>query len=280
MPPGTAFDVLPASRGIAWIRQSGWLLRQQTARLLLIALLMQVILGLTQVPLLGILLIICVPGFSAGVLQAFHTTAQAQPPSPRLLFVPLTSPLGGRFFALGALIFAVGVLTISFLLPGGETLPDEELLNRLSQGDVDALNLIDPEYTRRLLIALMIGIAISGTLSFFTVPLIWFRQQALWAALATGLRALVANWKAFMVLGLGLAAVSLPFAIAAGILFSVAGDAGGAALLLTGLLMVLMLLFQLLLFGTQYCAFREVFPFEEAPEPEDRPADSDGQLVA
>ena len=95
-----------------------------------------------------------------------------------------------------------------------------EPLDYLQQGDVDALSLIDPEYTRRLLIALMIGIAISGTLSFFTVPLIWFRRQPLLTALGTGFRALIANWKPFIVLGLGLAAISLPFGFAAGILFS------------------------------------------------------------
>ncbi|MBT8058960.1 MAG: hypothetical protein KJO33_05150 [Gammaproteobacteria bacterium] len=280
MRPGNSmFEALPASRGVAWIRQSGRLLGQQTARLLLVALVMQVILGLTQIPLLGILLIICVPGFSAGVLEAFHVTGQGRPPSPRLLFVPLTSPLSGRFFALGALIFAVGVLTVSAFLPAGGTMPDEELLNRLQQGDVEALSLIDPEYTRRLLIALMIGIAISGTLSFFTVPLIWFRRQTLFTALGTGFRALIANWKPFMVLGLGLAAVSLPFAFAAGILFSLAGNSGGGAFLMTGLLMVLMLLFQLLLFGTQYCAFQEVFPTAEPTGPES-PGGDEGQFVA
>ena len=58
---------MPFSQGLAWLLQSLTLMRLQAGRLLLIAVIMQVILGLTQVPLIGILVIISVPGLSAGV---------------------------------------------------------------------------------------------------------------------------------------------------------------------------------------------------------------------
>jgi hypothetical protein len=44
-----------------------------------------------------------------------------------------------------------------------------------------------------------------------------------------------------------------------------------------GLIMVLLLLFQMMLFGTQFCSFRDIFglPTQAAP-----PAEDDSQLVA
>ena len=57
---------MPFSQGIAWLVQSFSLMRLQAGRLLLIAVFMQMILGLTQVPLIGFLVIISVPGLSGG----------------------------------------------------------------------------------------------------------------------------------------------------------------------------------------------------------------------
>ena len=67
-------SALPFSRGIAWLVQSMALLRMQAGRLILIAVFMQVILGLTQVPIIGLLIILSVPALSAGVLEAFDVT--------------------------------------------------------------------------------------------------------------------------------------------------------------------------------------------------------------
>ena len=82
---------MPASRGLGWLLQSLVLIRAQAGRLLLIALLMQLILGLTQLPLVGLLIVLCVPGLSAGVLESFHVTAQGRRPDLRTLFQPLAS---------------------------------------------------------------------------------------------------------------------------------------------------------------------------------------------
>ena len=61
---------------MAWLVQSMSLLRLQAGRLLLIALLMQLVLGLSQLPLIGLLIILCVPALNAGLLEAFHVTAR------------------------------------------------------------------------------------------------------------------------------------------------------------------------------------------------------------
>ena len=62
----------PAAAGWAWLRSSLSLFRAQPARLLLIAVLLQLILGLSRVPGLGLLVILAVPALTAGLLQALH----------------------------------------------------------------------------------------------------------------------------------------------------------------------------------------------------------------
>jgi hypothetical protein len=271
---------VPAANGFAWLAQSLSLVRRQAARLLLLALLMQLVLGLTQLPLVGLLVILSVPAFSAGLLEAFHVTARDGRPELRLLFRPLTSGAHvGRLFAMGALVFAVGVLSISVLLSGSEELLDPALLERIEQGDLDAMASLNLDSLGRIALAFMVGIAISGTLSYFAIPLIWFHDRKLGAALGKGLQALFANWQPFLALGVGLLLLFLPVAIVSGALFSLAAGGGLMTAVVLGLIMVLLLLFQLMLFGTQYCAFRDIFgmPAEAAP-PTD--AGGDGQLVA
>lgn len=277
--PGKDPRRVPAAHGFAWLAQSLSLLRRQTARLLLLALLMQLMLGLTQLPLVGLLIILSVPALTAGLLEAFHLTAQGGRPELRLLFKPLASGAHvGRLFAMGALVFAVGVISISVLLSGSEELLDPALLERIEQGDMDALAAINQETLGRMALAFLVGISISGTLSYFTVPLIWFGDRKLGAALGLGLRALVVNWKPFLALGAGLFLVFLPVAVVSGVLISLVAGGGLATAVVMGLIMVLLLLFQLMLFGTQYCAYRDIFGTPD--ETESEPAGDAGQLVA
>ena len=271
--------VLPQHHGIAWLVQSMALLRAQPGRLLFIAVLLQIMMGLTQVPLVGFLLILSVPALSAGVLQAFRVTAEGGRPAPALLFSPLFSGSHtGRLLLLGALMFAVGILTASLFLSGNEAVLDPDLLARIEQGDIEALSALDQDTIHRMVIAFLIGISVSGTLSYMTIPLIWFHDRKLGAALANGLRALFVNWKPFLVLGLGMAAVLVPVVLLAGILVNLAGSAGLLSVILMGLVMILLLAFQLILFATQYCAFRDIFGLESESAP---PAGTDdSQLVA
>ncbi len=271
--------IVPPRHGIAWLVQSMALLRTQPSRLLLIAVLLQIMMGLTQVPLVGFLLILSVPALSAGVLQALLITAEGGRPSPAVLFSPLFSGSHtGRLLSLGALMFAIGILTATLFLSGNETVLDPNLLSRLEQGDIEALSVLDMDTLHRMVIAFLIGISVSGTLSYMTIPLIWFSDRKLGAALADGLRALFANWKPFLVLGLGMAVVLIPVAMLAGVLVGLAGSAGLLSVVLMGLVMILLLAFQLILFATQYCAFRDIFGLESESQP---PAETDdSQLVA
>jgi len=263
---------------MGWLLQSLSLLRRQAGRLLLIALVMQVVMGLTQLPLVGLLVVLAVPGLNAGVLESVHLTARGGRPELSTLFRPLTSRVVNvRLFALGALVFAVGVISMSVLLSGSEELTDPMLMERIEQGDLDTLVSLNQESLRQMVLAFLVGISISGTLSYFSVPLIWFRGQRMGGALVSGLRALMVNWRPFLVLGFGLLLVILPVAVLSGVMFSISGIGGVLSVIVMGFVMVLLLLFQLVLFGTQYCAFMDVFgPEKEATGL----AEDDAQLVA
>jgi hypothetical protein len=271
--------IVPPSHGFAWMVQSLSLIRLQAGRLLLIGLLMQLILGLSQLPLIGLLIMLSVPGLTAGLLQAFHVTARGGAPDIRLLFGPLTSSAhSGRLFAVGALIFAVGVVCISLLLSGSDLALDPAVLERIEQGDVDAVSSLNQEAIGRIALALLVGVAVSGTISYFTIPLIWFGNRKLGTALVMGLKGLIANWRPFLLLGLGLALVLVPVGLVSAVLFGLAGTGGGMSVLIMGLIMLLLMVFQLLLFGTQYCAYRDIFGIDEPSAP--APAGDDSQLLA
>lgn len=280
MEPGrpSNFSVAPPASGLAWLKQALSLLRDQAARLLLIAVLMQLILGLVQLPLLGILVILAVPGLSAGILEAFHRARTGATPAVSLLFRPLASDRLGRFVAMGGLVILVSVVCVSFVM-GSTTELDEALLVRLQQGDVTALEQIDPTFITRLFAAFAISIAISGTLTFFSIPLVWFGNRKLGASLGEGMKALLANWKPMLVLGLALVVAFLPFSLLTALLMQFALMEGFAGMLGMGLVMMLLLLFQLLLFGTQYCSFAEIFRLEAGPAGAEPPP-GDDQLVA
>lgn len=270
---------VPPRHGLAWLTQSLALIRAQSGRLLLMVVLLQLIMGLTQVPLIGLLLLLSVPALTAGLLQGFHVTALGGRPVPSLLFVPLTSKgHAGRLFGLGAVMFLIGITCVALLLPADSMLTDPELISRIEQGDTEALAALDVDSVRSMVFAFLVGLSITGTLSFMTIPLVWFQDRKLGPAIIIGLKALIVNWKPFLVLSLGLAGLLIPVSLVAGVLFATASSGGVFSMLVMAVVMLLVLGFQLLLFGTQYCAFRDVFRFEagtEAARPED-----DSQLVA
>jgi hypothetical protein len=140
---------------------------------------------------------------------------------------------------------------------------------------------MDPALIQRVLLAVAVGIGVSGTLGYFSVPLIWFRRLPLGAAIAIGIKALVRNWRPFLVLGLVLVALSFPVFLVLGILLGIAAVSGGAGIIQYALILFVVLVIQLLMFGTQYCAFSEIFELGGAGmDSPDRPDPPEDQLVA
>jgi hypothetical protein len=275
----SARPALPFSRGLAWLVQSLTLLRLQSGRLLLIAVFMQVVLGLTQLPLIGIMVILCVPALSAGVLEAFEVTSQGGRPGLNLLFKPLTSGARmGQLFFMGVLVFLVGLVSVALVLSGSEDLINPEMLARIEQGDIEAIAQIDQETLGKMVLAFLVGLSISGTLSYFTIPLLWFGERKLGAALLQGLKALVVHWRPFLMLALGLFALCIPVMVLAGFLYGMASGSGLLSVIVMACIMLLILAFQMLLFGTQYCAYQDIFGAKSQGAP--LPPQDDSQLVA
>ena len=79
-----------------------------------------------------------------------------------------------------------------------------------------------------------------------------------------------------VVLGGLLAVVSLPVALLTVTMLATSASAGGASTILTLIMLLVMVAYQLLMFGAQYVSFKEVFGTGQQSEP---PAD-DSQLVA
>jgi hypothetical protein len=273
--------VLPARQGIAWLAQALHLIRAQPSRMLFLAVLLQLILGLARVPVLGMIIILAVPALSAGILQAFWLAAAGKRITASVLFAALlVGAKTGRFMALGAILFAVAIMSVSLMLSGSQDLLSAELLARIEQGEVDALSELDPAVLMNFAYAVAVGVGISGTLSYMAIPLLWFRDEKLVASIITGCKVMVLNWRPFSMLALVLVLLLIPVAALMAVLFSFAGSAGVLPILVAGLVMLIALAFQLVVFGTQFCAFRDIYDFAVQPPASGDSEGGDGQLLA
>jgi len=79
-------------------------------------------------------------------------------------------------------------------------------------------------------------------------------------------------------LALGLFVALIPVAVVTGFLFQLASGGGLLSVIVMAVVMILLLAFQMLLFGTQYCAFRDIFGIDSPAGPPIN--DDDSQLVA
>jgi len=269
---------LPTARGLAWVSGSWGLVKRQPFRLLLISLFFQFLLSFSQMGPLGLVVILCLPVLSAGLLQAFFQVEQGAKPMLAVLFMPFTSKGSiGSLLLLGAVAMAVALLVVTLTLTGQVLEIDPDLIARIEQGDLDALQLIDPQILQSAVMAMAVGATISGTITYFSVPLIWFRKHGVGSALMMGLKGLGRNWKPLLVVGLFLGLLAVPIVLLFGYFYLSALNEGTASTVLGFLLLLIGPVFQLMLFGSQYLAFRDIFGLDEAAVPTDSTND---QLVA
>ncbi len=271
---------LPAARGLAWITGSWGLVKKQPLNLLMLSVLLQFLLNFSRAGALGLLVILFLPVLSAGMLHAFYTVDQGEKPVIAILFMPFTSKKAlSKLLLLGALVMVLGFLVIAMIMSGQVMNVDTDVLSRIEQGDLDALQLIDTQVIGNAVFAMVIGAAISGSISYFAVPLIWFREQAMGTAIRLGLIALARNWRPLLVIGVLLGLLAVPIGLLYGSFFYLSElSAGTASPILAILRLLLGAIFQLLLFGTQYLAFRDIFGRDSKAVSSDDPEDD--QLVA
>jgi len=270
---------LPAARGLAWVSGSWELVRRQPLRLLLVSLFFQFFLGFSQAELIGLLVILCLPVLSAGMLHAFFLVERGEKPMLAVLFLPFTVRKSvGQLLLLGGIVMVLGLLVVSLVLAGQMGDLDPEILSRIEKGDLEVLQLIDPQVMENAVMAMAIGAAISGSITYFAVPLIWFKKQGTGRSVVMGLKALGRNWKPLLMIGMFLGILAIPLVLLFGSFYLSALSGGSGSSLLAFLLLLLGPMFQLLLFGTQYLAFRDIFGLDEVAAGGDKKVTD--QLVA
>jgi len=277
MPP--TIRKLPAARGLAWVSGSWGLVKRQPLRLLLISLFFQFLLSFSQTGALGLVVILCLPVLSAGLLHAFFLVEQGEKPMLAVLFMPFTAKQTiGSLLLLGAVAMVLALVIVTLVMAGQMLDIDPDIIVRIEQGDLDALQLLDPQVLESAVLSMALGAAISGTITYFSVPLIWFRKQKTGSALIMGLKGLGQNWKPLLVIGLLLGILAVPIVLLFGSFYLSALSDGTASTLLGFLLLMIGPMFQLLLFGTQYLAFRDIFGLDEVAA--GSASQSEDQLVA
>jgi len=273
------FHKFPAARGLAWVTGSWGLVKRQPIRMLLISLFLQFFLSFSQAGALGLLVILCLPVLTAGILHAFYRVEHGEKPNLSILFLPFTSTKSlSKLLLLGAVVMVLGLLAITLVMSGQVLNIDPDLLGRIEQGDLEALQLIDPKIIENAIFAMAIGAAISGTITYFAVPLIWYKKQGVGSAITVGLRALARNWRPLLVIGLLLGVLAVPIGLLFGSFYLSALSGGTASPVLAFLILLLGPMFQLLLFGTQYLAFRDIFGLDTKSN--GNAGSTDDQLVA
>jgi hypothetical protein len=273
------FHKFPAARGLAWVTGSWGLVKRQPIRLLLISLFLQFFLSLSQAGALGLLVILCLPLLTAGMLHAFYSVERGEKPNITILFMPFTSTKTlSTLILLGAVVMVLGFLAITLVMSGQVMNIDPEVLGRIEKGDLEALQLIDPKVMENAVFAMAIGAAISGSLSYFAVPLVWYKKYGVGSAIMVGLKALARNWQPLLVIGVLLGVLAVPIGLLLGSFYLSALSGGTASPILAFLILLLGPMFQLLLFGTQYLAFRDIFALDSNTDAGEQ--SKDDQLVA
>jgi hypothetical protein len=265
-PPATAIPFVrrDARRGMFWLRRAYAMFRAAPLPWLLLLLIYYALVALAELgpwPSIGKLAAsVLKPVFAVGFLAAAWSQERGGRPALRDLFRGFRSnlrallPLGVVFFAgmtlaIGATALIDGGALIAWVSGAAE--PSEELLR-----------------SGRLQLAMLFGIAsaLPTLLALWFAPaLVVFHDAGAISALATSLRASVANWRPVSVFGLAVLFYGGVLPALGGTLARALGETGGTIVAL-GLLFPYMLVFLATFHIADYVAYRDVFhPDEPVP---------------
>jgi hypothetical protein len=255
-----------ARRGMFWLRRAYAMFRAAPLPWLLLLLIYYALVALAELgpwPSIGKLAAsVLKPVFAVGFLAAAWSQERGGRPALRDLFRGFRSnlrallPLGvvffaGRTLAVGATALIDGGALIAWISGGEE--PSEALLR-----------------SGRLQLAMLFGIAcaLPTLLALWFAPaLVVFHDAGAISALATSLRASVANWRPVSVFGLAVLFYGGVLPALGGTLARALGETGGTIVAL-GLLFPYMLVFLATFHIADYVAYRDVFHPDEPAPPE------------
>ncbi len=267
-PREIAFTRHGAHRGSAWLKEAFAMLWQARLPWLMLLLAYYVVLGLINaVPVAGTLAVpLLKPVFAVGFLAAAWTQQRGGRPQLRQLFQGFRSNLAA-LLAVGV-AFIVGVtlaVMATSLIDGGKLLdllanappPD---LDRVAAAERVQAVLLDPKVQLGMLFAALCALPIVLA-TWFAPALIVFQDVGAVTALATSLRAALANWRPLALYGLlvFLFAGIVP-GVAGSVLLIVASGLGEAGTALVYLLLLPYLaLFVATLHIADYVSYRDIF---------------------
>ncbi|HYR00459.1 MAG TPA: BPSS1780 family membrane protein [Casimicrobiaceae bacterium] len=264
--PAIPFARRNAAHGALWLRRAFAMLSEHRVRWLLLLLAYYVIIvSIDFVPIVGAFVApLLKPVFAVGFLAAAWSQERGEPPSFGQLFRGFRSDLRA-LLPLGAVFVAgmTGAVVATSFVDGGKLLevlagsarPDEAFAGR---SDVQLAMLFGA------LCALPVVLAL-----WFAPALVVFQDCGAGRALATSLRAAVANWRPIAVYGLLLFFYGgvLPGAVAAVIAAIAPREVASATLML--LLLPYLALLVATLHISDYVSYRDVFHPDEVPPSRD-----------
>jgi hypothetical protein len=264
--------------GLRWLPAAAELLFSSFGPLAGLAALWLLVSMIALIPVIGQLTIMLItPLLTAGAIAAFAQVAAGRRPAPTILFAAWgRSDLRNRLFALGAfgILGSLLALVVVSIWLGGQVAP-EQIQNAQQSPEAMAALLEGVTLGPMLFVAVGILAAVMAAM-YFAIPLVMFNDTGAVSALSTSLRAIVANWSAFLGFGLVVIAMVIALGFVFGVIMMTLSLAmGPAAQMITQVVFMLAaMLVQVLMAGCQWLAYTNIFG---APGRDD---DQGGQLLA
>lgn len=251
------------SAGLRWLPAAAELLFSSFGPLAGLAALWLLVSMIAVVPIIGQLaMMLITPLLTAGAIAAFAQVSAGRRPAPTMLFAAWGRPeLRNRLFALGAfgvLGSLLALLVLSSWL--GSQVSIEQIQAAQQSPDAMAEMLQQVSLGPLLLVAAGVLMVVMAAM-YFAIPLVMFRDIGAVGALTASLRAVVANWSAFLGFGLAVIAMVVALGFVFGIFMMILGLAMGTAgqMITQVLFMLAAMLVQVLMAGSQWIAYADVF---------------------
>lgn len=243
-------STIPASTGVAWIREGFAIFRKQPGGLMLLMLAYLVaglILGI--IPLLGqVLPIVLTPVFTAVFVQACATADRKQSLTPEMLRPIFQKPIFPRLVGLGTLfMLALAAMALIFAaVVGGDTL--RQLAEQQLSPEAATAN---GNFGLAMLVVFLLSLPASMAM-LFAAPLIFWQQMGVAKSLFFSFFAVWRALRAFLLFFLGWMAIVM--LLTQVVLFLLGKTLLGMAIV-QSLLMVIAMVFQC----SVYAAYRTIF---------------------
>ncbi len=276
--PNQRIKVFPARRGWQWLMQSGDLIGQYRSVFIWQALLWVGVTLIGDIPVIGfVLLLLLMPGLQAGVMYAFDKANRREQPQVGDLFAVLSSPRRSMMLQLAGIVVVIALILVSIAI--SSMLPELLELAEINTAQVEQLPADD---VQRLAMVLVVIMMMANLALLFAVPRVAFDGCRPMSAIVESIRVCVLNWRAVLIFFVAQIVVAMAASIIVMLLISVISLIGGTVgiILQTLIFSMFVMLFQVLVCGGQYLAWRDVFDHNKADAGDDPPPPEYDKLIA